>query len=154
MAEDDEVPIPQKQWYQFKDWLTRQDELQQATLEALNRTNRLLATLAPTVIVPPPEVIVTPVLTKPVRATKGENYNVLITTTAKLICGAYATRTKLLVQNLGAGKLYLALRKDATTTEKGIELDDGDAYEFTDYTGEVWGISESTSDVRVQEEQE
>lgn len=43
-----DVPIPEKMWYHFGDWLTRQDELQEVMIKVLQENVKLLEVIAGT----------------------------------------------------------------------------------------------------------
>lgn len=46
MAENGDVIIPKKEWWHFRDWLSRQDELMQVVAELLKENVKLLKVIA------------------------------------------------------------------------------------------------------------
>jgi len=76
--------------------------------------------------------------------------NVSIGTTAGTIVSADTDRKALIIQNLGAGNLYIGFDSTVTTTN-GFKLASGESLEINGYRGAVYGIGDATCDVRYLE---
>jgi len=76
--------------------------------------------------------------------------NVSIGTTVGTIVSADTDRRALIIQNLGAGTLYIGF-DSAVTTTNGFKLASGESLEINGYRGAVYGIGDATCDVRYLE---
>lgn len=84
------------------------------------------------------------------RGSTGSYGAVSIGTTATSIIAANTNRKGYVVQNLGPDKLYIGFDANVTS-DNGIEVPVGGVFAGNDYTGDLYGISAGTSDVRYME---
>jgi len=73
-----------------------------------------------------------------------------VTTTPVRVLEARTPRKALIIQNLGPGFVYVGF-DNSVSSSNGVRLINREVYSNSSYSGEIWVVSDSSADIRVEE---